>query len=129
MRREEGLTLKDVAVLLDGVEVPDGTAARLAPFLRNDPRLAEEIAELELMAQDAGIGRNQPERFTSAYDNDRDFRKLLTAPEWERPEEVLDADKGFDVEELLSIARARLERSAGGLVGEGRSKLERIRAG
>ncbi len=32
------LTLKDIAILLDGVEVPDATAKRLAPFLRQDPR-------------------------------------------------------------------------------------------
>lgn len=128
MKREEGLTLKDVAVLLDGVEVPDGLAGRLAPFLREDSRLKDEIAELELMAQDAGIGQDRPERFTSAYYNDQDFRKLLTAQEWERPEDVLDADKGFDVDELLSIAKARLRRSPNALLAEVKERLELAQA-
>ncbi len=122
------LTIRDVALLLDGVEVPDGTAARLAPFLRDDPRLEDEIAELEQMAQDAGIGAQQPERFTTAYDNDRDFRRLLAAPEWERPDEVLDPDVGFDVGELLQIAAARSARSPNPLLAEVRGKLERAAA-
>lgn len=125
---KSGLTLEDIAILLDGAEVPDGTARRLAPFLRRDPRLADEIAELEQMAQDAGIRAEQPERFTTAYDNDRDFRKLLTAPEWERPDEVLDPDVGFDIGELLRIAEARLERSPNPLLGEVKQKLERAAA-
>ena len=122
------LTLKDVAILLDGIEVPDETAARLAPFLRQDPRLEHEIAELELMAQDAGISTEQAERFTIAYDNDQDFRRLLTAPSWERPDEVLDPDRGFDVGELLRIAEARLARSPNELLAEVRAKLEQAEA-
>ncbi len=128
MEGRTGLTLKEIAILLDGVEVPDGTARRLAPFLRQDPRLADEIAELEQMAQDAGIRAEQPERFTTAHDNDRDFRKLLTAPEWERPDEVLDPDVGFDIDELLRIAEARLARSPNPLLGEVKQKLERAAA-
>ncbi len=128
MEGRTGLTLEDIAILLDGVEVPDGTARRLAPFLRQDPRLADEIAELKQMAQDAGIRAEQPERFTTAYDNDRDFRKLLTAPEWERPDEVLDPDVGFDIDELLRIAEARLARSPNPLLGEVKQKLERAAA-
>ncbi len=118
------LTLRDIAILLDGVEVPDTTARRLAPFLREDPRLEEEAAELELMAQDAGIGAKQPERFTTAYGNDRDFRRLLTALEWDRPDQVLDPEEGFSVDELLRIAEARLARSPNPLLAEVQQKLE-----
>ncbi len=119
------LTLKDIAILLDGVEIPDGTTGRLAPFLRDDPRLKDEIAELELLAQDAGIDSKQPERFTSGYDNDQDFRRLLTAKVWDRPDEILDPDVGFDVGELLPIAEARLARSPNPLLTEVHKKLER----
>ncbi len=122
------LTLRDVAVLLDGVEVPDATAARLAPFLREDSRVEDEIAELEQMVQDAGISTQQPERFTTAYDNDRDFRKLLTATGWERPEEILDPDVGFSISELLRIAEARLARSPNALLAEVKDKLQRAEA-
>ncbi len=125
MGRRTELTLKDIAILLDGVEVPDATAKRLAPFLRQDPRLEEEGAELEQMVQDAGISAEQPERFTTALTNDRDFRKLLTAPEWERPDEVLDPEAGFSAHELLRIAQARLARSPNPLLGEVKQKLER----
>ncbi len=118
------LTLRDVAVLLDGVEVPDATAARLAPFLRNDPRLEEEVTELEMMAQDAGISAEQPERFTTAYDNGRDLQRLLAVPEWDRPDQVLDAEAGFSIGELLSIAEAQLARSPDPLLGEVKKKLE-----
>ncbi len=128
MKRETGLTLSDVATLLDGVEVPDETAARLAPFLREDPRLEDEIAELELMAQEAGIDPEQPELFRAGYDNDRDFRRLLTARAWERPDEVLDPDAGFDVGELLCVAEARLARAPNALLVEIKDKLERAEA-
>ncbi len=128
MNGEMELTLKDVAILLDGVEVPDATAARFAPFLREDPRLEDEIAELQLMAQDAGIHPRQPERFTTAYDNDRDFRRLLTAAAWERPDEILDPDEGFSVSELLRIAKARFSRSPNPLLEEVQGKLERAAA-
>ncbi len=125
MSNPNALTLRDIAILLDGVEVPDATAERLAPFLRQDPRLAHEIAELKLMAQEAGIGAEQRERFTTAYDNDQDFRRLLTAPEWDRPDQVLDPEEGFSVDELLRIAEARLARSPNPLLREVQQKLER----
>lgn len=124
MTGEMKLTLKDIAILLDGAEVPDATARRLAPFLRQDSRLATEIAELEQMAEDAGISTGEPERFTTAYGNDRDFRKLLTALEWERPDEVLDPEVGFSADELLCIAQARLARSPNPLLTNVQKKLE-----
>ncbi len=119
------LTLKDIAILLDGDEIPDATAARLAPFLREDPRLEEEIAELELLAQDAGMAPDESERFTNAYDNDQDFRKLLTAKSWQRPDEVLDPDVGISLGELLAIAAARMARSPNPLLAEVQQKLQR----
>ncbi len=129
MKREQVLPLKDLAMLLDGVEVPDGTAARLAPFLRDDPRLEEEITALELLAQDAGISPDQRERFTAAYDDDQDFKLLLRADtEWEWPDEVLDPEKGFEVGELFAIAEARLKRRPNPLLSEVREKLARANA-
>ncbi len=125
------LVLRDVAILLDGIEIPDGTASRLAPFVREDPRLAEEIAELEQMAHDAGIDMQHRERFTTAYDDGQDFSKLLTASTWERPNDVLDPEVGFDVNVLLRIANARVARSSDpptALLIEVQQKLERAAA-
>ncbi len=127
MKKTE-LTLKDIAILLDGIEVPDATAERLAPLLRDDPRLEDEVAELELLAQDASIDPEHSERFTTAYDNDQDFRKLLTAKSWDQRDEIFDPDVGFSLGELLRIAEARLGRSPSPLLTEVQQKLKRVAA-
>ena len=128
MKRRTELTLKDIAILLDGDEIPDATAARFAPFLRKDPRLKAEIAELELMAQDAGMAPDEPERFRNAYDNDQDFRQLLAAKSWDQPEEIFDPDVCISLGELLAIAAARMARSPNPLLAEVQEKLERAAA-
>ncbi len=129
MKKEPALPLKDSAMLLDGAEVPDETALRLAPFLRDDPRLEEEITMLERLAADAGISEQQSDRFTTAYDDNEDFKLLLKADtDWEWPDEVLDPERGFEVDELLRIAEARLLRRPNPLLAEVREKLARVNA-
>ena len=42
----------------------DGTAERLRPLVREDERLAEDLAALRLLADDAGV-QLRPRRFSS----------------------------------------------------------------
>ena len=103
-----GLTLEDVALIVDGLaDVPRELAIRLSRLLRKDPRFAAPIEELQSMAQDAGIKLGEGGMLTTAHELHRDFDRLLEADGWENPGEVLDADAGIDYPRLLQIASAR----------------------
>ncbi|MCP3961881.1 MAG: hypothetical protein GY719_28905 [bacterium] len=101
-----GLTLADVALLADGTgNIPDDTAARLAPLIVSDARLAGHLAELWRMAEESTAAC-----LADAHDAHASFAVLESAT-WLHPTDVLDPRLDVPYGELLSIAAARAARA------------------
>ena len=105
---EIDLTIEDVALLVDGTGISDGSARKLAPFFAADPRLAEPLAHLRRLAEDAGA-----DCLWHAVKIDQDLDELIAAGDWNHPAEVLDADAGICYPELISLAASRASKTAG----------------
>ncbi len=107
-------SLEELARFLDVREetIPEGMRSRLAALLRTDPRLAEQLEQLEEMARDAGT-----EDLANALDQHQRFERWLAAEDL--PGDVMTPE---DYAELLRIAAARLARAT----PEERPKLLRV---
>ncbi len=120
-KNKAGLTLEDVAILADGIgNIPDGTAERLRPLVREDERLAEDLAALRQLADDAGVqlledGLNTYERLGR-----------LRERAWEKPSEVLDPLVEVPYRELIAMAGAMAKRADGGEKAELEELRERL---
>ncbi len=103
----EALTLLEVALLVEGHEIPPASRRRLRRFHRADLRLKEPLGELEDLADDAGV-----EDLVDGFFYNQELDRLLAADEWAHPAEVLDphGDIGISYPELLAIADARVVR-------------------
>ncbi len=54
--RDDLLTLEELAYLADrGDQIPIAAARRVPDLVRSDPRFAEQVAELEALAREAGM--------------------------------------------------------------------------
>jgi hypothetical protein len=119
------LGLEDLASILDA-RGEDATPAhgRLARILRREPRLSGKVAELEALAEDAGV----PGCLWSGLMLNRRFDRLLAAADWRDPAEVLELEDWEDVfyPELIRIAAVRAARNGGG--GRELEVLERLLA-
>ncbi len=104
----EALTLLEVALLVEGHEIPPASRRRLRRFHRADLRPKEPLGELEDLADDAGV-----EDLVDGFFYNQELDRLLAADEWAHPAEVLDphGDVGISYPELLAIADARARRS------------------
>ena len=101
-----GLTLADIALLADGTgNIPDDTAARLAPLIVSDDRLAGHLARLRRMAEDAAA-----ECLADGHDAHASFAVLESAT-WQHPTDVLDPRVDVPYRELISIAATRAARA------------------
>ncbi|MCP4964367.1 MAG: hypothetical protein GY926_03945 [bacterium] len=127
-----GLTLEDVATLVDGAsEIGPATAERLSRLISAHPLCADQIARLEGMASDAGLDAELEARLSAALGCSRDLDLLLESRDWRHPSEVLDPDgeRGIAYRSLIRAADARIERSRSPeLLLESRRKLERAEA-
>ena len=107
------LGLEDLASILDA-RGEDATPAhgRLARVLRREPQLSGKVAELEALAEDAGV----PGCLWSGLMLNRRFDRLLAAAEWRDPAEALELGDWEDVfyPELIRIAAVRAARNGGG---------------
>ncbi|MCP3963626.1 MAG: hypothetical protein GY719_37800 [bacterium] len=119
----EPLTLLEVALLVEGHEIPPASRRRLRRFHRADPRLKEPLGELESLAVDAGV-----DDLVDGLFYNREVDRLLDAGDWAHPAEVLDphGDVGISYPELLAVADARARRTGDDQrVAEVREKLAR----
>lgn len=97
-------------------------------LVQRDPGCAEQWKNLEQIRKD--LGGDQRHYFEFVWFNEK-FELLLSAGQWEEPEDVLDPDrtKGVPYDELLRISRARLSRETDKRKGEHlqqvHSKLEK----
>ncbi len=114
---ETGLTLEEIASLADGEDLHFEAIKKLPALVRSHPRLAEPLAELRRLAEEAG-GTS----LRDAVDLHRDFDRLAAA-QWRHPAEVLDPDVGICYPEMIAIASAR----AGKADGAERERLIGIR--
>ncbi len=115
--RRHGLTLEEVALVADGLveTLSDDAANRLGQVIRTDPRFETEIAELEVLAQEAGLGADDTfECLSVAQAVDETLSVLLDADGWSHPKEVLDPDgsRGIPYPPLIRLARGREGKSA-----------------
>jgi len=103
-----GLTLEDIAVLADGTgNIPDETAARLAPLVRADDRFAPALDDLRRMTSDAGTAY-----LADGLDAHASFGRLRSES-WTHPTDVLDPDLDVPYRELIAIASAQAGRAKG----------------
>lgn len=115
---EPGLSLEDVAILADGTgNIPDDTAERLRPFIRETRRLAEPLAKLRQMAADAGT-----DFLADGLDTFESLRRLR-ARLWKRPADVLGTELDIPYNELISMAGAMAERAD----GEEKAELQELK--
>ena len=106
MQPEKGLTLEDVAILVDGTgNIPDDTAERLAPVIATDPRVTAQIGELRHMAEEAGS-----DYLADALDAHTRFSRLQEGA-WRHPTDILEPNLDVPYRELISIATLRAERA------------------
>lgn len=97
------LTFEDVAYLLCGGEIdpPEATLARLTPHLRSDPRLADQVRDLDRLTREAGA-----ELPFEALRTESLLEQLLAKVGWQHPRDVIPAD-------VLEVYYPRLIRLAG----------------
>ncbi len=120
-KNEKGLTLEDVAALADGTgNLPDDTAVKLKPIVCEDESLAEDLAALRQMAEDAGTGLLEDGLTT--------FKRLSRLREraWEKPSDVLDPNQDVSIRELIAMAGAMAGRADGEEKGELEELKERL---
>ncbi|MCP3962325.1 MAG: hypothetical protein GY719_31160 [bacterium] len=97
---ETELTLEEVARLADGGEVSVEMSVKLAGLIRRCPMFASQVAQLEAMAEVAGVGRIE-----EGLDAHRDLEVLLSE-EWEHPGEVLQPGRLL-YGEMIAVAGGR----------------------
>ena len=100
-----GLTLRDLAILVDGTgNIPDETARRLAPLSRQDERVAENLRQLQQMADDAQVVRL--EDGLTAFE----ILQKLRETTWKSPREVTGPDLEIPYRELIAMSKAMTRR-------------------
>jgi len=120
-KNQKGLTLEDVAALADGTgNLPDDTAARLKPIVCEDESLAEDLATLRQMAEDA--------RTKLLEDGLTTFKRLsrLRQRAWKKPSDLLGPDHDLSFRELIAMAGAMAERAGGAEKAELEELKERL---
>ncbi|MEE8524835.1 MAG: hypothetical protein V3T72_12945 [Thermoanaerobaculia bacterium] len=128
------LTLEDVAFLYDGLrdDLPEGLAARLNRWVRQDPQFADQIRQLTSIAAEAGLPGGKGNRLTEALELELDLERLLTAgDDWQDPAEVLDPDggQGIDLAGLANLAHsAERRQDPPAAIGDVHGKLVRALA-
>ena len=105
--RETDLTLREVAMLADGADLTAETAAKLAVLVRSCPLFAEQIEQLQAMAEVAGTAFL--EDGLAAH---RGFDQLMAA-QWEHPDEVLGPHEGILYPQMIAMAEARARQAQG----------------
>ncbi len=107
-------TLEEVAQLADKTDqFSSAIKDKLRSLVRSDPSYAPQLAELERLAQDAGLPETN-DRLYAGWLFNQEFDRLLEAEDWQHPAEILDPDGnlGIGYQELINIAESRARRLA-----------------
>jgi len=116
---ERILTDRDIAEIFAGRDTFDeATLARLAAYIRGDPRLEPQIVGLRRKARDAGLNPvDSSEAYSLALSYCQDLEALLARDDWEDPLEILDPQKlGPGIRqiayvEMILLAEAQAQRA------------------
>ena len=107
------LTLEDIAALY---EIGDGddslsleTVEHLGQWVRTDALFRSQVQTLRRLADMAGLPEDDAYRFSGVLGIQAQLDKLLEAPPWRHPADVLDPDAelGLECEALLKLAESR----------------------
>ena len=107
------LTLQDIAALYeigDGDDdLPLETVEHLREWVRCDAQFHSQVQTLRRLADVAGLPEDDAYRFGGALEIQAQLDRLLEAPSWDHPAEVLDPDAelGLECKALLKIAESR----------------------
>lgn len=122
------LDLGDIAQILAENDLSKDGWKRLARFVSEEPRFAEQIAELEQLTRDAGMVP-EPEDLLSGLIVNEDLDELLATSDWRHPGELFDTDpEDVRYDAYLNVADARLARAEDPQLRALRERLAHLQA-